>query len=69
MGTLLLLVSGCPLQSEQEISGLFPLSYNAMKFSLQEGDIDVSLSALHHLMCAVFAGLHSHNISIFFSLV
>ena len=27
-----------------------------MKFSLQEGNLDQSLSALHHLMCAVFAG-------------
>ncbi|CAI8005608.1 Mitochondrial folate transporter/carrier [Geodia barretti] len=36
--------------------GLYFFFYNAMKFSLQEGDIDVSLSALHHLMCAVFAG-------------
>jgi solute carrier family 25 folate transporter 32 len=36
--------------------GLYFFFYNAMKFSLQEGDIDVSLSALHHLMCAVVAG-------------
>ena len=61
---------GSPLQSELEISTLFPPSYNAMKFSLQEGDIDVSLSALHHLMCAVVAGIYIISpLSFLYSLV
>jgi hypothetical protein len=50
--------------------GLYFFFYNAMKFSLQEGDIDVSLSALHHLMCAVVAGIYIISpLSFLYSLV